>query len=26
VNVDKLKGLGFKPEISFDEGLKNLCL
>ena len=26
VNVDKLRGLGFEPEISFDEGLKNLCL
>tara|TARA_B100001113_G_scaffold270718_1_gene225486 strand:- start:94 stop:912 length:819 start_codon:yes stop_codon:yes gene_type:complete len=26
VNVDKLKSLGFKPNISFDEGLKFLCI
>tara|TARA_R100001594_G_scaffold31028_1_gene57917 strand:- start:224 stop:1042 length:819 start_codon:yes stop_codon:yes gene_type:complete len=25
VNVDKLKGLGFQPEINFEEGLKSLC-
>ena len=25
VNGDKLKALGFEPEISFDEGLKSLC-
>ena len=25
VNGDKLRNLGFKPEISFDEGLKSLC-
>ena len=26
VNGDKLKALGFKPQISFDEGLKSLCV
>jgi len=26
VNGDKLKALGFKPQISFDEGLKFLCV
>tara|TARA_R100001443_G_scaffold12921_1_gene22775 strand:- start:67 stop:885 length:819 start_codon:yes stop_codon:yes gene_type:complete len=26
VNGDKLKSLGFKPQISFDEGLKSLCI
>ena len=25
LNDDKLRNLGFKPEISFDEGLKSLC-
>ena len=25
VNADKLKDLGFEPQISFDEGLKSLC-
>ena len=25
VDVTKLKGLGFEPKISFDEGLKSLC-
>jgi len=25
-NGDKLKALGFKPQISFDEGLKSLCV
>ncbi len=26
VNADKLRNLGFKPQISFDDGLKSLCL
>ena len=26
VNTDKLKGLGFKPVIDFEDGLKSLCL
>ncbi len=26
VNVDKLKSLGFTPQIDFDEGLKSLCV